>query len=144
MIRLLASLCLAQTQASAEGDTVQWLEALGAGDRDPMWLIFGMVAQLFIVVGVVVHLVLSRRRGKVVIPSVCGYAGVVATLMLLVYATQQRDLVFMVGQFINTLICVRLLALSRREEDRLRIERTPRFPVVAPDMAERETPRDED
>jgi lipid-A-disaccharide synthase-like uncharacterized protein len=130
--------------AADGGDWHRWLEALGVESPDHGWLIFGVCAQLLIAACLLIHVVWSRRGRRVVIPSAFGYMGLIATLMLLVYAAQRHDLVFMIGQFLNTLICVWLLALIRRRQDPARAADAARFPIVAPDSAERKISKDQE
>ncbi len=144
MIESLASPFDVSIMAADGGDWHRWLEALGVERSDHEWLIFGLCAQLLIAVCLLIHVVWTRRGGRLVIPPVFGYVGLIAMLMLLVYAAQRHDLVFVVGQFLNTLICVWLLVLIRRRQDLAREEETPRFPIVAPDSAERKISRDKE
>jgi lipid-A-disaccharide synthase-like uncharacterized protein len=144
MSECLASPFNVPIMAADGGDWHRWLEALGVERADHEWLIFGLGAQLLVAVCLLIHVVWTRRGRQVVIPPVFGYVGLIAMLMLLVYAAQRHDLVFVVGQFLNTLICVWLLVLIRRRQDRTREEDAPRFPIVAPDSAERKISRDKE
>ena len=144
MIAILANVLLAQTPVDDQAGLHERLDAVGPETADPGWLIFGLAAQAVIIICLVVHMIASRRRGRFVIPLAVGYLGTIATLMLLVYAARQHYAVFVVGQFVNTLICLRLLVLIRRAQQRIGPEEDSRFPVVAPDSAERKIPPSED
>ena len=144
MIALLQNPLLVTLLAEGGSDADQWWDALGAERADPGWVVFGLCAQALIAGCIVVHFLISWRRHRMVIPPVLGYAAIVATLMLLIYAAQHHDLVFMIGQFLNMLICIRLLMLIRRAEEQARADETPSFPIVSPDSAERKLPGDRD
>ncbi len=126
-----------------------WTPALPEGEGETAWLVFGIAAQAAIALGFAIHLIASWRRQKLIIPPAIGYLTLVATLMLLIYAARHHLPVFVVGQFINTIVCLRLLVLIHKARARLR-ERGGRggswedsgFPVVAPDSAERKLPSD--
>lgn len=126
---------LAQDTGSAE-----WLLAPIAKDIDPNWLIFGMCAQVLIALGFIGHLIASRWWRGISLPPAIGYACLIATVMLLVYAAHRRDPVFVIGQFVNILICLRLLTVTRRSRAQAARDEDGSFPVVAPDSAERSLP----
>lgn len=107
------------------------------------WHIYGLFAQAAIALCLLIHVVVSRRKGYLVFPPIIGYIGLLATLILLIYASAHREVVFMVGQFINMLICLRILTWLRQNQQPSEIL-SPRsdddsnpFPKVAPDEAER-------
>lgn len=113
-------------------------------ESDPKWLGIGLAAQAVIALCLALHLLASRRQGRFAIPQVLAYLGTIATLLLMVYAARRHDHVFTIGQFINVLICLRLLGWIHRRppqapssESGAFDEADSRFPVVAPHQAER-------
>ncbi len=126
-----------------------WTPAPPGGEGETTWLIFGVLAQVAIATGFAIHLFASWRRRRLIIPPAIGYLTLVATLMLLIYAARHHLPVFVIGQFINTVVCLRLLVLIHKARARLREKAEPGrsweesgFPVVAPDSAERKLPVD--
>jgi lipid-A-disaccharide synthase-like uncharacterized protein len=131
-----AALCLAQIAPAGP--------AANPHEADPRWLAVGLVAQAVIALCLAIHLVASRRQRGFAIPQALGYLGTIATLVLMVYAARHHDLVFTIGQFINVLICLRLLGWIDRRRPHARPSEPgtvegedSRFPVVAPHQAER-------
>lgn len=114
------------------------------------WVVFGLAAQGVIVGCLVAQWRASRKRGRTVLPVPIVYVGLIATVMLLVYASIRHDVVFVAGQLLNVMIALRLIELLRRRGNgptEPAEEET--FPVVEPDTAERmlpgyDEPRDRD
>ncbi len=105
------------------------------------WVVFGLLAQVVIVCCLVAQWRASRKRGRIVLPVPLVYVGLIATVMLLVYASIRHDLVFVAGQLLNVMIALRLIELLRRPGNgptEPAEEET--FPVVEPDTAERMLP----
>ena len=141
---------LAQIRSGAVVETAASLPAAALDGVEPLfWLVFGLCAQAAILVCFGIHLVASWKRHKLVIPPSIGYVGLVATLMLMIYASHRQDAVFLLGQFLNTLICVRLLMLIRRAQEKMRQQRQTLpdepsgFPIVSPDSVNRRLPKKE-
>ena len=113
---------------------------------EPLWLIAGLGAQAAILLCLLIHMIVSAKRHRLMPPVSIGYVGLLATLVLMTYASRRHDVVFMVGQFVNTLICLRLLVLIRRSREAKPEQQAPpkeepsRFPVVAPDSADQKLP----
>jgi lipid-A-disaccharide synthase-like uncharacterized protein len=123
----------------------------GAADAaDPTWEYLGLGAQVAIAICLAIHVLASKQKGRFEFPPIIGYLGLVATLVLMIYASRRHERVFMIGQFINMLICLRALTLFRRVRERRSASPPPSlpdhhasFPVVAPDSAERKKPNSE-
>jgi lipid-A-disaccharide synthase-like uncharacterized protein len=118
--------------------------ALAPPDADVRWLIAGLASQAVIALCLAIHLLVSRRRKRFVIPQVLAWLATLATLVLMIYAAGRRDLVFTLGQFVNVLICLRLLGWIHRPRStsapsapRSFEEEDSSFPVIAPHQAER-------
>ena len=140
---------LAQIRYGAVVETAAPFPAAALDGVEPLWLVFGLCAQAAILVCFGIHLVASWKRQKLIIPPSIGYVGLVATLMLMIYASLRHDAVFLLGQFLNTLICVRLLMLIRRAQEKMRQQRQTLqdepsgFPIVSPDSVNRRLPKKE-
>ena len=140
---------LAQIRSGVVVETAAPFPAFALDGVEPLWLVFGFCAQAAILACFGIHLVASWKRRKLVIPPSIGYVGLVATLILMIYASLRHDAVFLLGQFLNTLICVRLLMLIRRAQDKMRQQRQTLqdepsgFPIVSPDSVNRRLPKKE-
>ena len=118
-------------------DLERLLETLTAGRISSGWLLLGLAAQLIVAGCLVSQWYVSRRHGRIVIRSGVIYVGLVATVMLLVYASIRHDLVYVVGQLLNVMIGLRLLELIRRIGAKQAETDVAHFPRVEPESAER-------
>lgn len=118
-------------------DLERLFESLSGDQLSVGWLLFGLAAQLIMVGCLLAQWYASRRHGRIVIRSGVVYVGLVATVMLLVYASIRHDLVYVVGQILNVLIGLRLLELLRRTEVRRTETDMEHFPRIEPESAER-------
>jgi len=80
------------------------------------WIAFGFIGQFFFFMRFLWQWIVSERQGKSVIPVAFWYFSIMGSLILLTYAIQRRDPVFIVGQSTGTLIYVRNLILIYREK----------------------------
>lgn len=118
-------------------DLERLLETLTAGRINTGWLLFGLAAQLIVVGCLLAQWYVSKRHGRIVIRSGVIYVGLVATVMLLVYASIRHDIVYVVGQLLNVMIGLRLLELIRRTGVKRTETDVEHFPRVEPESAER-------
>ena len=88
-----------------------------------------------------VDILLPLRRAlpgkKIVLMTGYRIDNLVATVMLLVYASIRHDLVYVVGQLLNVMIGLRLLELIRRTGVKRAATDVEQFPRVEPESAER-------
>lgn len=123
---------LADAEASPFWQSVTESARVGTG-----WLFFGLAAQAIFLLCLLGQWIATRRGRRLVLPSAVIYLGLVATVMLLIYASVRRDLVFTVGQLVNMMIGFRLLEIVERF-NRISLEHDDApFPDVRPDSAER-------
>jgi lipid-A-disaccharide synthase-like uncharacterized protein len=144
MMLNLANTLPARVAAMGLAQTAPAWSAANPHEPDPKWLAVGLAAQSVIALCLAIHLIASRRQRRFAIPQTLGYLGTIATLVLMDYAARHHDLVFTIGQFINVLICLRLLGWIGRRRPQARPSEPgtvagedSRFPVVAPHQAER-------
>ena len=78
------------------------------------WVIFGFAAQFMFMMRFVVQWISSERKKRSHVPVVFWYFSLAGGLMLLTYAIQRRDPVFICGQGLGLLIYVRNLILIYR------------------------------
>lgn len=105
---------------------------LGELEIQAIWLIIGTIAQVTILTCLVIHLWMSRRQKRMVLPSSLIYVCLLASGVLAVYAASRHDFIFVSSQIVNVVIGLRILG-SRYEG----AEPRPReFPDVAPDRAD--------
>lgn len=126
---------LSAAAASSPIDWKQLVEILTEGRISPLWLGIGLGAQALILGCLVVQWWITRHQRRILIPQGLVYVVIIATVLLLIYASLRHDLVFVVGQIINMVIGLRTLDLLRRLSGNGR-PRTPSFPVVEPDSAD--------
>ncbi len=122
----------------AAGSPIDWQELvhiLTEGRISPLWLGIGLGAQALILGCLVVQWWLTRREKRVLVPQSLVYVAIIATVLLLIYASLRHDLVFVVGQIINMIIGLRTLDLLQRLSQDSR-PRVPGFPIVEPDSAD--------
>lgn len=78
------------------------------------WVLFGLGAQFMFMMRFVVQWISSERKQRSHVPVVFWYFSIAGGLMLLTYAIQRRDPVFILGQSLGLLIYVRNLVLIYR------------------------------
>ncbi len=101
-----------------------------------VWVFFGLAAQGAVLVCLLIHWILCRRRGSVAVPRALIGILMGTTVVLLVYAALRHDIVFVVGQLLGILIALRALELTRRREPQEIVPPEEGFPRVEPDSAE--------
>ena len=86
---------------------------------DP-WIIFGFTAQFVFFMRFVVQWWVSEKKKQSVIPIAFWYLSIVGTLMILIYAVRQKDIVFATASILNSLIYIRNLTLiySKKEKEK--------------------------
>ncbi len=78
------------------------------------WLVVGFAGQTFFFSRFLIQWIHSERAGRSTIPHVFWYLSLGGGLLLLAYAVQLGDPVFILGQSLGTLVYVRNLMLLRR------------------------------
>lgn len=121
--------------AAAHGSTAsvwkQYLHKL----KDP-WVWFGLGAQFVYMVRMLIQWFESERRRRSHVPVAFWWFSCIGGVMLLVYATRNKDIVIMLGQGAGLIIYVRNLMLIYARRWRFR-ERRERLATLA--AAQRET-----
>ena len=80
------------------------------------WLLFGFLAQFVFFLRFIVQWIHSERQKRSVIPISFWYLSVVGALMILIYAIQRGDPVFIFGQFFALIIYIRNITLRKRTQ----------------------------
>jgi lipid-A-disaccharide synthase-like uncharacterized protein len=97
----------------------EWLHDVFVKQLD-VWVILGFVAQFFFMMRFVVQWIASERAKQSVVPVAFWFFSLGGGFLLLVYAIQRQDPVFIAGQALGLIIYLRNLALirgaKRREE----------------------------
>jgi lipid-A-disaccharide synthase-like uncharacterized protein len=78
------------------------------------WVLFGFGAQFMFMMRFVVQWIASERKQRSHVPVIFWYFSMAGGLMLLTYAIQRRDPVFILGQSLGLLIYMRNLILIYR------------------------------
>jgi len=89
-------------------------------DKEIWWLVTGFGGQALFMARFVLQWLTSEREQRSVIPVSFWYLSIVGALVLLVYAVQRRDPVFVAGQVLGVAIYLRNLQLIRSERARAR------------------------
>lgn len=95
-----------------------WLHDVFVKQLD-FWVILGFVAQFFFMMRFVVQWVASERAKRSVVPVAFWFFSLGGGVLLLIYAIQREDPVFIAGQALGLLIYLRNLSLIRGERRRL-------------------------
>jgi lipid-A-disaccharide synthase-like uncharacterized protein len=80
---------------------------------DP-WIIFGFFAQFIFFLRFVVQWWASEKEKKSVIPMSFWYLSIIGSVLILVYAIRQRDIVFITAQALALIIYFRNIVLRRK------------------------------
>lgn len=83
--------------------------------RVDYWTLFGFLAQFVFFLRFIVQWISSEKQKKSVIPISFWYLSVAGALMILIYALQRGDPVFIVGQFFALAIYLRNIVLRKKE-----------------------------
>lgn len=80
---------------------------------DP-WVLFGFFAQFLFFLRFVVQWIASEKEKKSVIPISFWYLGIAGSILILIYSINRKDIVFIVGSILTTLIYFRNIFLIRK------------------------------
>ena len=98
--------------------------------REQIWIAVGLTGQLLFTARFVVQWLSSEREKRSVIPPMFWYFSIGGALILVAYAVQRRDVVFIIGQSSGLIIYARNLQLMRNEKRRTATDAfVPKFPV---------------
>ena len=98
------------------------------------WVVFGFAAQVVFGLRFIVQWIASERRRRSHVPVVFWYLSICGGLMLLTYAIQRRDPVFIAGQSLGVFIYLRNLILIYRRAGIYRDAVADRAALAAGDM----------
>ena len=87
-------------------------------DQFDGWMVLGFVAQFMFTMRFVVQWIASERAKASVVPVAFWFFSLFGGFLLLVYAVQREDPVFIIGQALGLLIYVRNLMLISKSKDR--------------------------
>jgi len=86
------------------------------------WVLFGFAAQFIFFLRFAVQWWVSEKKKQSVIPISFWYLSLVGTIMILIYAIQRKDIVFITASCLNSLIYIRNLMLIRKNKDKTRTQ----------------------
>jgi len=78
---------------------------------NPFWFIVGFTGQVVFGGRFILQWIVSEYKKRSYVPVAFWYISLVGSIILLIYAIHRRDLIFMLGLSLNTLIYVRNLHL---------------------------------
>jgi lipid-A-disaccharide synthase-like uncharacterized protein len=79
------------------------------------WVALGFVAQLLFTARFLIQWIESERKGRMVIPLAFWFFSIGGGLLLLIYAIQRRDPVFIAGQAFGVFVYARNLYFELRD-----------------------------
>jgi len=79
------------------------------------WVALGLTAQLLFFLRFFVQWVASEKKGESTIPISFWYFSIAGSLLLLCYSVYRKDIVFILGQSVGSVIYLRNLALIYRK-----------------------------
>jgi lipid-A-disaccharide synthase-like uncharacterized protein len=80
----------------------------------PFWFLIGLAGQMIFGFRFVLQWIASEYKKRSHVPVAFWYISILGSLVLLTYSIHRKDLVFMLGLSLNTLIYVRNLHLIHR------------------------------
>lgn len=78
------------------------------------WVLFGFLAQFIFFLRFAVQWWASEKEKKSVVPMSFWYLSIVGSVMILIYAIRQQDIVFITAQFLALFIYVRNIMLHKK------------------------------
>lgn len=97
----------------------QWLHEVFVAQWDG-WIVLGFIAQACFTMRFVVQWLASEKAKKSVMPVAFWFFSLFGGALLLLYAIQRKDPVFIAGQALGLLVYVRNLWLIANEKKRLK------------------------
>ena len=98
-------------------DLLQWLHDVFVKQID-FWVILGFIAQFMFSMRFIVQWIASERVGRSIVPVAFWFFSIGGGSLLLVYAIQREDPVFIAGQALGLIIYFRNLWLIFKEKRR--------------------------
>ncbi|WP_106752340.1 lipid-A-disaccharide synthase N-terminal domain-containing protein [Pannonibacter carbonis] len=96
-------------------DLLQWLHDVFVKQID-LWVILGFIAQFMFSMRFIVQWIASERVGRSIVPVAFWFFSIGGGSLLLVYAIQREDPVFIAGQALGLIIYFRNLWLIFKEK----------------------------
>ncbi|MCY1706076.1 lipid-A-disaccharide synthase N-terminal domain-containing protein [Pannonibacter sp. SL95] len=96
-------------------ELAQWLHDVFVKQLD-FWVILGFVAQFLFSMRFIVQWIASERVGRSIVPIAFWFFSIGGGSLLLVYAVQRQDPVFIAGQALGLIIYFRNLWLIFKEK----------------------------
>ena len=85
------------------------------------WMIFGLIGQFLFSIRFVIQWICSEKKKESYIPTGFWYFSIGGALILLVYAIQRKDPVFIIGQLVGLIVYIRnLVLIYEKKLDRLK------------------------
>ena len=80
----------------------------------PVWFIIGFTGQVTFGARFILQWIVSEYKKRSHVPVAFWYISIIGSIILLIYSIHRRDLIFMLGLSLNTLIYVRNLHLIHK------------------------------
>lgn len=86
------------------------------------WVIWGLAAQGFFFLRLIIQWLNSEKEQKTIIPLSFWWLGIIGAIMLLVYAIARKDIVFLITSILQLLIYYRNYIIGVKSKERGSIE----------------------
>jgi len=81
-----------------------------------IFLVIGFIGQAFFSMRFIIQWIYSESKKKSLIPMSFWYLSIVGSLLLTSYAIYRRDPVFIVGYLFNSIVYIRNIMLTKKED----------------------------
>lgn len=86
------------------------------------WVLWGLAAQGFFFLRLIIQWLRSEQEKKTVIPLSFWWLGILGAIMLFVYAIIRRDLVFILTAILQLIIYSRNFVIAFKSEEKVSVE----------------------
>ncbi|UWF58329.1 lipid-A-disaccharide synthase N-terminal domain-containing protein [Brucella sp. 2716] len=100
----------------------QWLHEVFVAQWDG-WIVLGFVAQAYFTMRFIVQWLASEKAKRSVMPVAFWFFSLFGGTLLLIYAIQRKDPIFIAGQGLGLVVYIRTLWLIANEKKRLAAEK---------------------
>ncbi len=81
------------------------------------WVVFGFFAQFIFFLRFVIQWIVSEKQKRSIIPVSFWYLSIFGSILILIYAIQRGDPVFIAGQFLALIIYIRNIMLRAHAQN---------------------------
>ena len=86
------------------------------------WVIWGLTAQGFFFLRLIIQWLRSEKEKKTIIPLSFWWLGIIGAIMIFVYAMVRRDIVFILTSILQLIIYIRNYKIALNAEKEISVE----------------------